>query len=514
MLSGIFHLEQGGAVRVVRGGGTRLNEILSGKPAKVAVIGAGATGMGVAVDLLLRGVAVVVLEMNEVGSGTSGRFHGLLHSGGRYVVTDPQAAVQCAIENQILKRMAPGAIEDCGGYFVSTGSDPEYEEAWVKGCEQAGIDVTEISRTSALTEIPELTPGATRIYRVPDAVLKGFVMLKYLLSKIRELGGDVLEHHEVDSIEVKNGKVCQVSGQSANGRFEIPVDAVVNAAGASSARVAELFGVSLNVIPSSGVMVVLANRHLNTVINHLGPPGDGDIFVPHDKVLILGTTDVAQADARPPEPSRQEANYLMSQGTKLIPNLFSWRVLRAFTGVRPLFGQLGSQPDNRSISRDFKVIDHGEADGLEGAFSIVGGKWTTFRLMAETAGDCICRWLGITTASQTKELAFGPSSSRKSGVGPVLCECEGVTADELESSRNPSSVEAVRLASWFAMGPCQGTYCSHRVIGRTFPDEYDIKIHELRQERSRGIQPVAWGENAQMAALMESVRCQGLGETC
>src|SRR5881275_3573773 len=104
----------------------------------VLVIGGGATGAGVAWDAALRGYDVVLAERRDLGEGTSGRFHGLLHSGGRYAVKDPKAAEECIHENRILRRIAADCIEDTGGLFVSTPIDsPEYADRFVEGCRAA-----------------------------------------------------------------------------------------------------------------------------------------------------------------------------------------------------------------------------------------------------------------------------------------------------------------------------------------------------------------------------------------
>src|SRR6185369_11804653 len=101
---------------------------------EVLVIGGGATGAGVAWDVALRGFDVVLVDRADLAEGTSGRFHGLLHSGGRYVVKDVQAAEECVVENAILRRIVPDAIEDTGGLFVTTpDDDPEYGDRFMDG---------------------------------------------------------------------------------------------------------------------------------------------------------------------------------------------------------------------------------------------------------------------------------------------------------------------------------------------------------------------------------------------
>src|SRR3972149_10485598 len=92
----------------------------------VLVVGGGATGTGIARDLAMRGFKTVLVEKGDLTHGTTGRYHGLLHSGARYVVKDPQAALECIQENAILRKIMPQCIEDTGGLFWGTqGDDPE-----------------------------------------------------------------------------------------------------------------------------------------------------------------------------------------------------------------------------------------------------------------------------------------------------------------------------------------------------------------------------------------------------
>src|SRR5919202_2040773 len=89
----------------------------------VLVIGGGATGAGVAWDCALRGFDTILAERRDLGEGTSGRFHGLLHSGGRYAVKDPDAAVEGIGEKVLVRRPIAGCIEDTGGGFVTKPRD-------------------------------------------------------------------------------------------------------------------------------------------------------------------------------------------------------------------------------------------------------------------------------------------------------------------------------------------------------------------------------------------------------
>ncbi len=128
---------------------------------EVLVIGGGAPGAGVAWDASLRGLDVILVDRLDLAEGTSGRFHGLLHSGGRYAVKDPPAARECIAENRILRRVAADCIEDTGGLFVTTPwDDPAYADRFAQACRETDIDCEEIPVAQALRDEPGLNPGS------------------------------------------------------------------------------------------------------------------------------------------------------------------------------------------------------------------------------------------------------------------------------------------------------------------------------------------------------------------
>ncbi|PSR35899.1 MAG: glycerol 3-phosphate dehydrogenase [Sulfobacillus thermosulfidooxidans] len=482
----------------------------------VVVIGAGATGLGVARDLALRGVKVTVVDQWEPGFGTSGRFHGLLHSGARYVVTDPTAAEDCYRENTLLRAVAPDAIEQTGGIFVrSADDDPGFEQAWLKGCDRAGIPVTALDPRAVHQQYPDLTTRVASAYWVPDGVLEGFHLLQMLAKDVLAHDGTLLSKHRVTAIQTVNGRVTSVRAQGPNGEVEVGCDAVINAAGPWAGAVADLFEDPIPMHLSYGLMILFAHRKFPVVVNRLKSPGDGDIFVPHQHVTILGTTDVAQDSPLAPDIQSAEVMRLMDLGRELVPGLDSWRVLRAFTGVRPLYDGQGHAATSREVSRDFKVIDHQRRKGPAGSFSVVGGKWTTFRLMAERTADIVTQYLGISAPCVTAQVPLTPRPVTSfSASEPYLCECEKVSASQLTAI--DGSLSEWRTATWFAMGPCQGTFCAHRVTAlqhALFPSEDSgAALQDLRAERTKGMLPVLWGANAREYALQQAVRFQTLAE--
>lgn len=482
----------------------------------VVVIGGGATGLGVAWDLTLRGIPVTVVESREIGSGTSGRFHGLLHSGARYAVADPVSALQCREENARLRHVAASAIEPVGGYFVAVDDAGEsYVPAWLKGARDSGIPVQEVSLEHVRGRLPGVATNARRAFAVPDAVLEGFNLLQLLSANITQRGGEILTQSAVVGVHNVNGRVSGVTVRGSGYDRFIPCDAVVSAAGPWAGEVARLFEDSVPMALSSGLMIIYANRMVPHVVNRLAPPGDGDIIVPHGNTVILGTTEVPQDGAESASPTRQEAQYLQSLGAKLFPDIAHWRALRAFVGVRPLVEIPGVVAHTR-LSRDFAVVDHGDRAGLHGAFSVVGGKWTTFRLMAERTADSVAAFLGVGTPSTSAEVVLDARNvpARRS-TGPVACECEQVAAAELERQWE-EPLDNWRTRTWWAMGPCQGTVCGHRGLAVRIPRDGVSKVFsdlkDFRTERARGVRPVTWGDNARQWALNQAITGQTLAE--
>ena len=145
------------------------------KPYHVIVIGAGSTGSATAHDLALRGLKVTVIERGEIASGTTGRNHCLLHSGGRYAVTDHEGAVECIEENLILRRIMPDMLELNDGLFVATNeSDLAFKPVFLEGCAACGIPARDIPIDQALKIEPYLNPKILAAVQIPDGVFEPY----------------------------------------------------------------------------------------------------------------------------------------------------------------------------------------------------------------------------------------------------------------------------------------------------------------------------------------------------
>src|SRR5690348_7082681 len=146
----------------------------------------------------MRGFATTLVERGDLATGTTGRFHGLLHSGGRYVVTDPVSATECYEENLVLRRIAADTIEDTGGLFVTTPfDDPAYGDEFVAGCRRTGVPVEEITPEDALRREPLLNPGIQRAFAVPDASIDVWKLCWALARSAEAHGAQILPYHNV-----------------------------------------------------------------------------------------------------------------------------------------------------------------------------------------------------------------------------------------------------------------------------------------------------------------------------
>ena len=367
----------------------------------VAVVGGGVNGLFTALDLALRGFSVILLERGAIGSGTSGRMHGLLHSGARYAVTDPKAAIECIEENGTIAKIAPHAIEDTGGYFVAvTKEDVDFMEQFLKGLKQANIEYREVDPKEALKEEPNLNPNIRAVVEVPDKVVFARdLMFSVAISAYRE-GVLVIQDAEVTGFNINNNEVNEilVKDRLTGNVRSIKAKIVAVAAGPWTYKVVKLAGIEVEMMPTMGVMVVYQRRLTRRVINRMRKPSDGDILVPYGSTSIMGTTAVVIEDPDNISISDDDIKFLTSEGSQMVPLLTKTSVIRAYASVRPLIKMPGV--DTREATRDFMVIKHEKPSNM---VTVIGGKFTTGRLVGERLSDEVAKMLGSTKSSITRD---------------------------------------------------------------------------------------------------------------
>ncbi len=518
----------------------------------VIVVGGGSTGTGIARDLSMRGVDVTLVEKGNLTHGTSGRMHGLLHSGGRYAVADQSSARECMVENEVLREIATHCVEETGGLFVKRPEDDEaYFQEKLEGCRECDIPAEVISGAEAREREPYLARDVEKAIAVPDAAIDPFRLCVANAVAAEQNGARIATHAEVTDVLLDAGDVVGVQVEhdgDANpgpndraGTERIEADHVINATGPWAGQLGAMAGVDVEVRPSKGVMTVMNTRQVDTVINRCRPKGDADIVVPHETACILGTTDEEVDDPEDYPEEEWEVDLMIEQLSELVPVLQEARTLRSFWGVRPLYEppDTGTE-DATDITRDFFLLDHADRDDVAGLTSIVGGKLTTYRMMAESVADHVCDRLGVSGECRTAAVPLPGSDDRGlldrhmdrfglrspvarrsaqrlgsrteevldvDGANPVVCGCEGVTRAEIQDAIGDagSDLNAVRLRTRASMGNCQGGFCCHRMAGELYP-EFDAAtarsaLDDLYQERWKGQRHALWGEQLSQAML-------------
>ena len=381
--------------------------------ARVLIVGGGGTGGALAHDLALRGVRVTLVERGEFTSGTTGRHHGLLHSGARYAVNDQESAVECIEENLLLRKIAPGSFEENDGLFVAiTDDDMDYLPQVMAGCEATGIPTQLLSPDEALALEPMLNPQLKAAVRVPDATMDAMRMPLRFFATAKSNGAELLNYVEVTGLLLHDGVVSgaavhdHVTGRDA----EIHADLVVNATGPWSEKVARMAGVEVPIRPSPGVMLAVRGRLCNMVVNHLHRSGDGDIVVPQRGLSVVGTSSWVVEDPDDLDVPEEHVRRMVEEGSKLIPAVREAEFRAAWSAARPLIGSKDAD-SGRELSRTFKTIDHAEDDGVEGFVTITGGKGTTLRGMAEVCADVVVHKLGIDATCRTRDTVLLPHTA-------------------------------------------------------------------------------------------------------
>lgn len=506
----------------------------------VIIIGGGATGAGIARDCSLRGVRSLLLERSDISTGATGRNHGLLHSGARYAVTDHESAVECIRENMILRKIAAHCVEETDGLFISLPEDGlEYQSVFVEACRKAGIRADIIDPAEARRLEPSVNSALVGAVRVPDGAVDPFRLTSSNILDAKAHGAEIRTYTEVRELLREQDRIVGVRAYDHRAHCDVTFRAqvVINAGGIWGHGIAAKAGITVNMLPAKGALLIFGHRVNNMVLNRCRKPADADILVPGDTISLIGTTSSKipydQIDNMIITPD--EVDILLREGEKLAPQLAQTRILRAYAGVRPLVAS-DDDPSGRTVSRGIVLLDHAQRDSLEGFITITGGKLMTYRLMAEWATDLVSKKLGIDAVCRTAEIPLpGSTESRrevdrklrnkplaqrrstiarhgalatKIGDGDsirnsLVCECEEVSIGEVEYALENLSVNNLvdlRRRTRIGMGTCQGELCACRaagIMGRRDPicarrAKADL-VHFLN-ERWKGMEPIAWGD--------------------
>jgi glycerol-3-phosphate dehydrogenase len=388
-------------------------------PWDMVIIGGGATGMGCAVDAASRGYEVLLLEQHDFGKGTSSRSTKLVHGGVRYLEQGNISLVMEALkERGILRQNAPHLVHDLA--FIV----PNYDW-WEMPFYGVGLKVYDLlaakyrfgrsqilSKEETLKRLPTIKTEGLRggvIYY--DGQFDDTRLLINLAQTAVEQGATILNYTRVFGFQKNTHDMIEAvnfSGEETGQVFRVEAKVVINAAGAFCDRVRELADPESEklIAPSQGVHIVLGRAFL---------PGESAIMIPrtddgrvlfaipwHDHTLV-GTTDTPVNEIElEPKALDEEIEFILQTSQKYLhkPPVRA-DILSVFTGVRPLVKEgTGKNMNTAALSRGHTI----EINGA-GLLTITGGKWTTYRRMAEDAVNHAAMLADLPEAlCKTKEL--------------------------------------------------------------------------------------------------------------
>ena len=377
-----------------------LAELARPRTVDLAIIGGGATGLGVALDAAARGFSVVLVESHDFAGGTSSRATKLVHGGVRYLAQGNIALVREALqERTILLRNAPHLAQPLPFVMPSyrLWETPFYGvglKVYDALAGKAGLGGTRfLSRDETLMHLPTARPGGLKGgVKYWDGQFDDARLALAIARTAAGRGALLVNHCAATGLLHEQGRVaglrCQdrETGQA----FEVRARCVINAAGVWVDQLRQQDGqavgqpVQAMVVPSQGVHVVVDREFL---------PGDHALMVPKTEdgrvlfgvpwlgKVILGTTDTPRTDlAREPRPFHHELDFILREAGRYLTRAPQRADIRSvWVGLRPLVRPQGDEVGaTKALSREHTVIV-----GRSGMVTVTGGKWTTYRAMAE-----------------------------------------------------------------------------------------------------------------------------------
>ncbi|MEU8103643.1 glycerol-3-phosphate dehydrogenase/oxidase [Nonomuraea muscovyensis] len=383
----------------------------TGGEVDLAVIGAGINGLAIARDAAARGLRVAVVDRADVGSGTSSTSSRLIHGGLKYLERYDFSLVHESIrERHLLFRTAPHLVRDypmlIPFYRGNSRPGPLIRLGLLAFDMLALGRGRGLSRRVPLREVARRWPGLSREGLLGAALFHDAQvpwaerLCVELLLDARRLGARVLTHTTVTGLIVDNGHVrgLRTQDRRTGGREEIRAAVTVNAAGPWIDRVldGQVESRRLNGgTKGSHVVVDPFPGAPDTCIFFEAAADRRPIFVlPWQGRYVLGSTDLSyEGDLDDVTAGDDEIGYLLAETNRIFPDarLTPGDVLYSIAGIRPLPHTTGVA-DNAKISRGHTVLDH--APAYRGLLTVIGGKLTTHRALAEDVTDAVLRELG------------------------------------------------------------------------------------------------------------------------
>jgi glycerol-3-phosphate dehydrogenase len=502
----------------------------------VCVIGAGATGAGCALDAQLRGLRSALVDAGDFASGASSASTKLAHGGIRYLQQavaelDPGQfkVVREALRERLLMLQNAPHLAQTREFVVPCFSRFEsvyyavglklYD--WLAGPARLGVS-RRLSRSEALAKLPTLTRnGVIRAALYEDGQFDDARFCISLVKSFSEVKGEVANYLTVVGFERgQDGHLTSAVVQDAftGHSFALRAKVFVNATGPFSDALRSLAnpGLASRLILSKGVHILLPLIGDVTSALLIPKTEDGRVIfaIPWLGRLLVGTTDEEVAPGLDLAVTREEVEYLLRHLNRYSTLQYTVNdVVSAFSGVRPLVRSTHSRKTKKLI-RAHEV----EVDGSSGLVSILGGKWTTYRAMAEDAIDAVQKQIGGTSAVQTRRFRLAGADGYNSDQWRLLVslyEVSEATAKHL-SEKFGTEAEAV-----LALGK-ENSELKSPVVNDAAPVQAEI-VHCARTEmavtiedvlaRRIGLQGFSWKLARQAAPVVGHHLARELGWT-
>ncbi len=491
--------------------------------ADVVVIGGGVNGTGVARDLSLRGLKVVLFERHDLGFGASGNSSGMIHGGARYLAYDASVTATSCKDSGFIQQIAPHLLFRIPFLMpIAAGAKGrillELVDAYFRAYDdyqplKRGERHTRLTRDELLTLEPGLAANACGGVTFDEWGTDGVRLCTLNAVDAIGHGASVSVHASVERVDSIDGAQAFSKGSprwlvtarhALTGVVErVAAAFVVNATGAWGPLTAALGSDArgaLKVRPGKGIHVYYERRITNYAIAAQAIDGRQAFLEPWENMTVIGTTDDDyHGDLDRVLPTSEEARYLIDAVARVFPAIRRARPIGTWAGVRPTRFRWGKTEDR--LSREHEVVDH-TAAGLPGVISLIGGKLASYRLFAEEASDLVATSLGIARSCQThvaplpggttvpdanelgQEYGVDPIAARRlifrhgEGAKPILrairsdvreaeivCACEPVLAAEIRHavrSELAQTASDVSRRTRLGLGACGGMRCALR----------------------------------------------------
>jgi glycerol-3-phosphate dehydrogenase len=507
----------------------------------VAVVGGGVNGTGVARDLALRGLRVVLFERNDLAFGASGNSSGMIHGGVRYLSQNPNVTRDSCRDSGYIQSIAPHLLFRIPFLMPVKGGPKgrvmlELIDAFMRLYDvyqplKRGEAHTRLSPSDLAQLEPGLVGTIAGGITFDEWGIDGARLCALNALDAKERGATIHVHTAVESIARAAAEpgapvsyVVTARDLLSQRRIRVAARRVVNATGAwgpLTASLGHLPTSSVRVRPGKGIHVVLDRRVSNYAVICEAIDGRQIFVMPWQNVSVLGTTDDDYyGDLNAVFANSDEVRYLVQGVSRHLPAVREARAIGTYAGVRPTLYAYG--PNEDALSREHEIVDHAP-DGAPGVYSMIGGKLASYRLFAQEMSDRLAEDLAPRSTCQThlKPLPGGdkvpdalalaaqheltPVTARRlvyrhgsrslrilqrmvkrPRERAIVCPCEPVLEAEIRhvlQEESARTVEDVARRTRLGLGACGGMRCAAR-CGQIVCDELGLPPRDaLRMAR-------------------------------